>query len=511
LNAGGSFDTIAFQPSSFYVNPIRYDSSYASYSNLYFNPATSEVVQGGTPPFTVPSNITVSNITASQYANLSTISTNHITFFNNVDIGTNIVSPSTGRTVVGGYAGGSNNTGKKQGSNTVAIGETAGFSQGNYGTAVGYQAAYATIGSNQGTGGVALGARSQLYGSGDYAIGIGFQAGVDNASIIGQSANSICINATGNYLPSGTASACFIKPLRGLLPYASNTSPPSIGGLVISSICYDPFNGELTYSDSRLFQQLFTSTLQASSITTSTIYGNYGSISTLSTQNLTVSSMSASTISTFALFASNASFSSILTSSISTFAFRALTANISSLYVSSISSFNTFSGRANFSTLNASSIIFTSTIGCNAQFSTLNTSSIVTARYNGALTGGVTMPKSYFSTATTGIGLGPTLTSYITMTVSTLNTNYRASATATILSASANNDLLTATFLVNGSRINFSTVKTNSGNNHYQQFSIDFGAALTASSTNTIALQLAASAGSYTACNATLTVFTNLL
>jgi hypothetical protein len=121
------------------------------------------------------------------------------------------------------------------------------------------------------------------------------------------------------------------------------------------------------------------------------------------------------------------------------------------------------------------------------------------------------MPKSYFSTATTGIGLSGTLTSYITMTVSTLNTNYRASATATILSASANNDLLTATFLVNGSRVNFSTVKTNSGNNHYQQFSIDYGASLTASSTNTIALQLSASAGSYTACNATLTVFTNLL
>lgn len=501
LNAGGSFDTVAFQPSSFYVNPIRYDSGYASYSNLYFNTATSEVVQGGTPPFTVPGNIEVSTLVVSSIALISSISTSVINFLNNIDIGTNIISPSTGRTTVGGFAGGSNLTGKKQGSNTVAIGETSGYSQGSFGTAVGYQSAYATIGSNQGTGGVALGAKSQLFGSGDYAVGIGYLAGTEGTFNTGQLANTICINASGSNLAGQIASACYIDPIRGLAPYLG----------AISSISYNPTTKELNYSDSRFYQQLFTSSFQASTITTSTILANYGYISTFSTQNLTVSSMSASTISTFALFASNASFSSILTSSISTFALRALTGNVSSLYVSSMSSFTTFSGRANFSSLNASSIIFTSSIGCNALFSTLNTSSIVTARYNGALTGGVTMPKSYFSTAITGIGLGPTLTSYITVSVSTLNTNYRASATATILSASANNDLLTATFLVNGSRVNFSTVKTNSGNNHYQQFSIDYGGALTTSSTNTIALQLSASAGSYTACNATLTVFTNLL
>lgn len=509
LNAGGDFNTVAAQPSSFYVNPIRYDSSYASYSNLFFNPATSEVVQGGVPNFTIPGNIQVSTLVVSSIGLISSISTNVISFTGtNIDIGTVFLSLSTYRTTVGSEAGGTNITGKRQGNFTVAVGGLAGAAQGNYTTAVGYQAGWALVGSNQDTGATAIGARSQLYGAGNYAVAVGYAAGYDTTFSAGQSANSIAINASGLPLPALTASACYIKPLRGLLPYSTN---PLNSQAVISSISYDPLTAELTYSDARLYQQLFTSSFQASTITTSSILANFGYISTLSTQNLTVSSMTASTISTAFLYASNAFFSTLNTSSLSTYTLAAISANISTLYVSSISSFTTYSGTANFSSLNVSSIIFTSSLGSNALFSTLNTSSIVTARYNGALTNGITMPKSYFSTAGAVYTPGATnvFSSYISFSVSSLAANYSLNATVPIFNGVAVNTV-TAGLFVNGTQVNFSTSAQLIANTT-QTLALTYNGALPQSSTNTVTIQMKQSGTTAVASNGSVALITNLL
>ena len=79
LNAKGFFDTQG-NTDSFFVNPIRYDSGYASYCNLYYISTTGEVVQGGVPSFTVPGNIQVSTLVVSSIGLISSISTNVISF-----------------------------------------------------------------------------------------------------------------------------------------------------------------------------------------------------------------------------------------------------------------------------------------------------------------------------------------------------------------------------------------------------------------------------------------------
>ena len=104
-------------------------------------------------------------------------------------------------------------SGEVQGTNSIAIGRSSGTSQGNYCVAVGHSCQY--------------------LGTEDYCVGIG-------PYISDQAANSIFLNATDDYVASGT-SGFFVKPVRG---YQGSTL----------AVCYNPSTNELTYELAQGFQ-----------------------------------------------------------------------------------------------------------------------------------------------------------------------------------------------------------------------------------------------------------------
>ena len=144
-----------------------------------------------------------------------------------------------------GYSAGSS----PQEQGAVAIGEEAGkTSQQQNAVAIGY---YSGNG-NQAQGATAIGYQAGAADQGQSAVAIGFLAGNSsqgtNAIAIGQFAgysnqndNSIILNATGAPLESGSSSAFYVKPVRGVA-----TSSPAL--------IYNTTTGEITYntSDRRL-------------------------------------------------------------------------------------------------------------------------------------------------------------------------------------------------------------------------------------------------------------------
>ena len=251
LNASGSeFNGVDGQANSFYVKPIRRDRTQRV--PLCYDADTSEVVysspvgvSGGTgirvsvptgpdsgqagPTFVIEAAITggtgiqlgltgltyvvslapysqgdpiIFGFSAGGSAGTDVIAIGHNTsMFTSDNTSSVCIGGNAGETgqhdyciAIGGYAGNS-----YQATNSVAVGDAAG--QYNQGGSTGYS--------------VAIGSKAGQTGQGPYAIAIGANAG--NRS---QRANSIILNASGNFLDGvdrnniGLTSAFFVKPIR---------------------------------------------------------------------------------------------------------------------------------------------------------------------------------------------------------------------------------------------------------------------------------------------------------
>jgi hypothetical protein len=138
-----------------------------------------------------------------------------------------------------------------QGSVAVAIGQAAGaFGQNAYSVSIGWSAGR----SGQALNSVAIGEQAGESGQRTFAVAIGANAGQTSqgagsiciGTYAGSSgfANTVVINAAGAPLASDRASACFIKPIRGLAQATAQT------------VLYNNTTGELTFgsptSDVRL-------------------------------------------------------------------------------------------------------------------------------------------------------------------------------------------------------------------------------------------------------------------
>ena len=168
---------------------------------------------------------------------------------------------------VGSVALGTNAGNTSQQVNAIAIGSSAGYSlQGVNTVAIGANAGS----SQQGTSAIAIGETAGTTSQGINAIAIGKQAGETN-----QASNSIILNASGLALDNASVQGLFIKPLRFLT-----------GGANILS--YNSTSSEIYYSDTLSLSSI--STFGQVSFSTTTIRGTLGvtGITTLaSTLNVT--------------------------------------------------------------------------------------------------------------------------------------------------------------------------------------------------------------------------------
>jgi hypothetical protein len=168
--------------------------------------------------------------------------------------GTNSVAigASAGNTTQGNYAVAIGNSAGQtsQGINGIAIGNSAGWvSQGIGAVAIGVNAGAnsQSIGAvalgiaagenNQGNTAVALGTAAGGINQGESAIAIGFQAGVNS-----QGNNSIILNATGNILDQTTANTFTVKPVR------DGGSAATLLGSGFYGVYYNPTTGEFVYA-----------------------------------------------------------------------------------------------------------------------------------------------------------------------------------------------------------------------------------------------------------------------
>ena len=119
-----------------------------------------------------------------------------------------------------------------QGDNAVAIGDQA----GNTGQSARSVAVGGAAGENdQGQNAVAIGWQSGFINQGDYSVAIGSFAGYDGAGLSSQAANTIILNASGNYLSGAGATGClYVDPVR-------QSADPGTGYLV-----YDAVSKEIT-------------------------------------------------------------------------------------------------------------------------------------------------------------------------------------------------------------------------------------------------------------------------
>ena len=128
----------------------------------------------------------------------------------------------------------------------IAIGLSAGISQGPYAIAIGRNAGNTeqlggaiAIGTNAGNteqldNAIAIGTDAGYTNQGQYSIAIGYNAGNTD-----QPANSIILNASGVSVDGSTANAFFVKPIR-----ADN------GGVLPSGffpMAYNPTTSEIIY------------------------------------------------------------------------------------------------------------------------------------------------------------------------------------------------------------------------------------------------------------------------
>jgi len=90
---------------------------------------------------------------------------------------------------------------------------------------------------NQGDGAVAIGSGAGFGSQGANAIAIGKRAGyTGNNTLTSQASNSIILNATGDYVTTGTSNAFFVKPIRN----DNNGS---------NILYYNNSSGEITYGE----------------------------------------------------------------------------------------------------------------------------------------------------------------------------------------------------------------------------------------------------------------------
>jgi len=206
-----------------------------------------------------------------------------------------------------------------------------------------------------------------------------------------------------------------------------------------------------------------------------------------------------------------ANVSSFYASTISTNSIWAQNINVSTFYASSISSIGTTSSNARFSTINTSSIQTYSTLTTVLQTSTINVST-----FNGGTTNNAPLPKFWISSSgLIGTSLGTTFANVISMTnISSLGAcKFQINGSLAFGSTGIANDTIFMTVYQNGAQVSLlSTCKTNTGANHIQQLTISDGGSFgTNSSTNTLAIYARASAGTYTLCNASMNIITNLI
>jgi collagen type VII alpha len=228
LNATGAIlnNTTA---SSFVVKPVRNETVISSYSSLFYNVTSGEVVYGVNGGTTGPTGISGSvgvtgptgtagipggPVNSLQYNNNNLgITGSTDLLYNNATttltltgtLAPNMIKFNSSNIGIGG-----NSTITNQSANAIAIGSLAGQTgQGSNAIAIGYQAGQTGQGSN--------------------AIAIGYQAGQT-----GQAANSIVLNATSSALNTGTTGAFYVKPVR---------QPASVASY--SSLYYDVSGGEI--------------------------------------------------------------------------------------------------------------------------------------------------------------------------------------------------------------------------------------------------------------------------
>jgi hypothetical protein len=429
LNADTGFEPLPTQSDSLYINPIRRDVT----SNvLYYNTTTKEItystiVGDGNAGISSFSTLNVSSLLTA-----STIYTNNIQFnTTNTVVGSNAIIESGTFNIAIGYGA---DVRPGVGSNAIAIGHGINIASNNSINVgyfdVGVYPGGATIGSN--------------------TICIGNNIGAGGSSV---SASNIVLNASGVNVGSGNVGAFIVNPVR------------QAGG--VSTLSYNPTTYEISYSDGRVYSQLFTSSLVASSITTSSILGTFGSFSTMSISSIA----SATTISTITTSYINALGSALVPGSIST-----VKASISAMTVSTIN--NTFAGYG--------------------------------------------MPKWSMTSISTITPQSGTLTSYLASPLisSIPGAGFVATANISYISGTgitANNEI-TALFYVNGVAMGLSTVKTNTGAQHIQQIPLTLASTFTgtgaASSTNQVSVYIKnnnATPSNYSTIQGTITLTTNLI
>ena len=524
---GGSY----FTPSSIMAVDNIMDRNF----RVYITPSTLNVsslsnvssVNGVSWPPTVATFSTFTNLYTSSLAassittriiDVSTMTMGNINLSgSSVDIGGGY-SANGGRVAIG-FGAGSNAGGFIQGSNSIAIGNASGYTQvGSNAVAIGWTSGYnqssncvaigTFAGANQGCNATAIGFYAQASGAGSNAVAIGNLAGYTNG-FTAQTANSIVINANNVGLGDSGFGSLTIKPIRQAQG--------------ISTLSYNPTSGEITYNDGTNFSSIYVSSISSmfinnsstlksafanvSSLYVSSISSVYGSFSSINTDRFSsivgnISSLYASTISSV-----NGNFSSINTER-----FSSIVGNISTFYASSISSFATTSSNARFSTINTSSIVTFSTLTTVLQTSTINVST-----FNGGTTNNAPLPKFWISSSgliATTIATGG-FANVISMTnISSLGAcKFQINGSLAFGSTGAANDTIFMTVYQNGAQVSLlSTCTTNTGANHIQQLTISDGGSFGAnSSTNTLAIYARASAGTYTLCNASMNIITNLI
>ena len=552
LNASSSFNPIASQTDSFYVNPIR---SASTTSVLYYDVLTKEVTYQS-----LPAVISVSSFSTAYVSSVLTTR----------NLNTSSITLTSDETIIGGLA-------STDSFFTTALGK---------GSFAG------------GASSVAVGKGARTYGNTCIALGsdicLGSPVGSSNTIVIGTNGafnglgnNSIAIGnavGTGVFIPDRTV---VISGTTGLNPIVSQTdsfyiSPVRINGTTGNILYYNDTTKEVTQG-APVYVSSFSTAYVSSLLTVSSIVadkylinGNNTSLGSNASATGGSVAFGSNTVTTAAyavgmgistnvnglysigignainipsgvgkMIVLNADSIGIAPTTtgatyINPIRATAPTINISTLcynpttyeltYADSrfASQFNTSSlvtstltsyGVANMSSITVSSI----NSYLNTGVSTFITSGSISTASISTLNGtraGFGMPKQWYSTTTTTVSQTGTFTSYLAINniSSVTNGGFIASANLTYTSAVVANDKIFAQFYVNGNPMGISSIVTNTGNGHTQQITGILGSTFTttgsAASTNSIALYIrnnAAVPSNYTTNSATMTIMTNLI
>jgi len=550
LNASTSFNPIASQTDSFYVNPIR---SASTTSVLYYDVLTKEVTFQGLPAVITVSSFStafVSSVLTTPNLTTSTITlTNDITLLGAGAVANDIYTTAIGRLA---YAGGSS---------SLAVGDGA-RTYGNTCIALGTNIASLSPAGSSNT--IVIGTSGAINGLGNNSIAIGNAVGT---GVFIPDRTVVISGTTGlNPIVSQTDSF-YISPVRanggtGNILYYNNTTKEVTQGFGISSFSTANVSSLMTVSSISANNYLVSnnntylgsnasatggSVAFGSNTTTTAAYavgmgistnvnglysigiGNainipsgVGKMIVLNADSIGIAPTTTGTtyINPIRATAPTINISSIcynpstyeLTYADSRFANQF---NTSSLVTSTLTSY----GVANMSS------ITTSSIGSylNSATSSFTTSGSISTASISSLNGtraGFGMPKQWLAVVSTPTTQTGTFTSYASLTnVSSLTGGgFIASANLTYTSVSATNDKIFAQFYINGSAVGISSVVTNTGSTHTQQVATLFASTFittgAATSTNTVALYVrnnGAIPTNYTTNSATISLMTNLI